>query len=519
MKIRAARSLSSTCAALCLLSLGAGAQIGFDNAVNYPLMQTRPDWAAVGDFDGSADPDVAVTTGGPQGANAPEWVEIFMNQGNGTLAAGQTIFMGNQVGVAAILAEDVDRDGDLDLVVSMKNTGTVRVLFNSGGTFAPGGTVAVGGFEPRHLASADVDGDGDVDFVASNRASNDLSVLVNDGSGTLSLQGTVSVGLEPRHIALEDLNGDCLPDLAIAAHDSRRVEILFNLGGGSFGGGGSYPVPGNNKPSGMCAVDFDGDGDMDLMTTTDNNNVGQFCPLTNLGDGTFTITVVPSGGTNPDAVMAADLDADGDHDFAAADESANKVSVLPNLGGGVFGAPQSFPVGAHPSSIAGTDLDGNGSIDLVLPNRDSNNFSVLTNAASGGTQTYCSTSANSVGGGGLMGSSGTLSIGANLFTLSARCCPPQQLGLFYYGGGAAHVPFGDGLRCVAGPFFRLGPPVQIDAGGSVSRLLDFTSSPADSGPGEILAGSTWYFQLWYRDPDGGFSGFNLTDGLRATFLP
>ncbi len=65
--------------------------------------------------------------------------------------------------------------------------------------------------------------------------------------------------------------------------------------------------------------------------------------------------------------------------------------------------------------------------------------------------------------------------------------------------------------------FRLGPPVLIDGAGAVSRHLDFTQPPADEGAGEIRPGSTWYFRFWYRDPFFGGAGFNLSDGLGATF--
>ena len=40
-----------------------------------------------------------------------------------------------------------------------------------------------------------------------------------------------------------------------------------------------------------------------------------------------------------------------------------------------------------------------------------------------------------------------------------------------------------------------------------------------SGGGEILPGSTWNTQFWYRDPAFGGAGFNLSDGLGVTFAP
>jgi hypothetical protein len=59
----------------------------------------------------------------------------------------------------------------------------------------------------------------------------------------------------------------------------------------------------------------------------------------------------------------------------------------------------------------------------------------------------------------------------------------------------------------------------FDSFGDVERLLDFTQPPAGGGPGQIEPGSTWNFQLWYRDPAGGGSGFNLSDALSAPFTP
>ena len=132
---------------------------------------------------------------------------------------------------------------------------------------------------------------------------------------------------------------------------------------------------------------------------------------------------------------------------------------------------------------------------------------------------YCTANPNSAGAGALIGSSGLPSIVVNDLTLLAGDAPPGQFAIFYYGNTQTNQPFGEGVRCVGGLTFRLNPPVVIDGNGDAVRQLDLTQPPANGGSGEITAGSTWYFQLWYRDPQGGPAGFNFSDGLEVTFCP
>lgn len=132
---------------------------------------------------------------------------------------------------------------------------------------------------------------------------------------------------------------------------------------------------------------------------------------------------------------------------------------------------------------------------------------------------YCTAAPNSLGLGALVSASGSPSISAATFTLRVDHAVPNQAGLFLYAVGQAQVPFGDGFRCVGHPILRLGPALSTDGTGTAERGLDFTAPPANSGPGQITAGSTWNFQFWYRDPAAGASGFNLSNGLRAHFIP
>ena len=133
---------------------------------------------------------------------------------------------------------------------------------------------------------------------------------------------------------------------------------------------------------------------------------------------------------------------------------------------------------------------------------------------------YCVSTPNSAGTPAILGLSGSQSIAVNDCTLEVTGAVPGKVGIFFYGPDQVQVPLGPGFRCVGGAaMFRLQPLVTADGTGSASRLLDFTVPPMSTGAGQVLPFSTWNFQFWYRDPDGGAPGFNLSDGLSVTFCP
>lgn len=129
---------------------------------------------------------------------------------------------------------------------------------------------------------------------------------------------------------------------------------------------------------------------------------------------------------------------------------------------------------------------------------------------------FCLTNPNSADPlGAVMGYAGTSIVPNNNLVLKTTSCPPNKTGLYFYGQGETLVSFGDGSRCVAGPIFRL-PALQTDASGNASFDLDLTHLPVG---GQISAGQTWGFQLWYRDPSVGTFGYNASDALRVAFCP
>lgn len=88
-----------------------------------------------------------------------------------------------------------------------------------------------------------------------------------------------------------------------------------------------------------------------------------------------------------------------------------------------------------------------------------------------------------------------------------------------YGSGQQRSPFGNGWSCLAGSV-QIVPGAVVASGlGTASKAIDLSLPSFISGPNAIHPGSTWNFQLAYRDPAGSPSALNFTDALHLVFAP
>lgn len=126
-------------------------------------------------------------------------------------------------------------------------------------------------------------------------------------------------------------------------------------------------------------------------------------------------------------------------------------------------------------------------------------------------ENYCIGAPNSAGPGASLSFGGSISVADNHFELRATGLPSSVTSLFLQGTNRPQLPLGSGFRCVGGFVYRLPPLTQASGTGHAAHLLDLTNPPQPAG--QILPGSSWSFQAWYRD--GPTS--NLTDGLGVTF--
>jgi len=185
------------------------------------------------DLNGDGQTDLLAIVTGPK---MESWARVYLNDRKGHFRqAAQTALPG-----IAAFAElgDVNGDGTIDAVVSgWRNAASDacpnRVLLNDGkGRFADTGQELDEEMRHSHgLALADLDRDGDLDVVLVTQGTPPARLYLNDGKGRFTAGRTL--GTSPTEkVAAADLNGDGSPDVFLACIGPD--EVWLNDGKGNF---------------------------------------------------------------------------------------------------------------------------------------------------------------------------------------------------------------------------------------------------------------------------------------------
>ena len=144
----------------------------------------------------------------------------------------------------------------------------------------------------------------------------------------------------------------------------------------------------------------------------------------------------------------------------------------------------------------------------------------VVGVSGGYTEWFCPTSSASGSTGAVLTARGSHSLTQNDLELYTFLVPEQQFGMAFCGAGqATPAPFGDGQLCIQGPFYRLGPPQLSTVDRELIVQLDSSANQQSFAFSRITAGTTWNFQLWFRDEPAGGAGYNLSSALGLTFAP
>jgi hypothetical protein len=388
-----------------------------------------------GDFNSDGHMDFVVANG----ATNDLW--IYFGNGDGTFQAPRIIPLTKGQAPVYLVTGDLRGNGILDLVVAEFDTSTIGVLLGNGdGTFAFEKIYSLPQ-PPNALVLDDFNHDGKLDIasVMVTESSNTFAIpyiatLLGDGTGNF---GTPVISTNPgfystaMSISSGDVNGDGLPDVLVTGPNLENSQIYFNAGNGTFTPGptlvenapytvlldgrlgdmngdgcpdaaiadgvgvvwislgdcaGNFnaptTMPMGDSNSGVRLADVNGDGILDLVTTSiplftpDYGEVAGDTLSVAFGDGHGNFS--PSRnyvGTGMSYSMAfGDFNGDDKPDVATVSPDTDTVSVYLNDGSGGFGFPQGEWIGLPNIGISNTtastpsfaDLNGDGKPDVVI---------------------------------------------------------------------------------------------------------------------------------------------------------
>ena len=176
------------------------------------------------------------------------------------------------------------------------------------------------------------------------------------------------------HPLVADLNNDGRMDLAGTTFPGTNAGVLLSSGPGTFAPLVAYPAGGDVQTA--AAGDLDGDGDIDLVVTINQADIG-LALLMNNGNGTFAAPVhLPNvAGADTNSAAVTDLDDDGKQDIVIAHNmscyvspcrNATVMSVMMGNGDGTFEPTRIVEVGVGMNKIAVGDFNKDGVKDLAI---------------------------------------------------------------------------------------------------------------------------------------------------------
>ena len=318
----------------------------------------------VADMDLDGDPDVLVAT---RVTNEARWIEN--TAGNGSAWTNRLI-TGGVANPAATIAADLDGDGDLDVATASVNDNKIawnenRTIHRNavfGASVNMDGTV--GQMTPPRVA--DLDRDGDPDVVVTMRTDGRLVWLDNNGtSPDLWPLRNVATGIPSftESSTVADLDGD--GDLDVAISPGGGFLHWYQSNGAPLPAFTDRSIPSSLTPGlRVASGDIDGDGDVDLLALSYSalawyDNDGAALPG-------WTERSITGSFTNPRALLLADLDRDGDLDVVTSNADAPRLVWYENNGATPpLWTARTILTPPEAITVEAADVDGDGDLDLV----------------------------------------------------------------------------------------------------------------------------------------------------------
>lgn len=313
------------------------------------------------DVDGDNDADVFSAAGNVirwhenDGANPPAWTSH-------TISSSVT-------SATDVWAGDIDGDGDIDAVSSSVTTDNIYWHENTAGDGSAWSSHLVTNSLdfPQAVDGADVDGDGDIDIlaVAGGNTQNKISWFENGNSWSEHSIIRISAAYLPGLLSVHAVDIDNDGDIDVLASGYLPFEtfawiMLFpNVAAQGAPPLWDWITIDRSPGDAVIASDLDGDGDQDVIKTSRfSDDVSWY------ENPSWKKTTIGNADGGRD-VFAADVDGDGDPDILAASSNDDTLAWYENAPP----VPLTYTIGGSVSGFTGTGLvlQNNGGDDLSIP--------------------------------------------------------------------------------------------------------------------------------------------------------
>jgi len=272
---------------------------------------------------------------------------------------------------SSVYSKDIDGDGDMDVLCA--NIGDDQITWwentDGSGTSWVKHIVDSDFNGARFVISEDIDGDGDMDILGAAVYAADISWWENlDGSGTSWAEHTIYDDFDyPIGVYSEDFDGDGDMDVLGGAYFDHTIIWWENLDGSgtSFA---THVITDYDAVRSVYSEDIDGDGDMDVLSYAEVTDIwaDDIAWWENSdGSGTSWVYHLVDNTEGQYHVFSQDIDGDGDMDILGVAD-AGKVVWWENLDGAGTSWTEHTIDGEHSGScIRSEDLDDDGDMDVL----------------------------------------------------------------------------------------------------------------------------------------------------------
>jgi len=288
--------------------------------------------ATVYDFDGDGDVDVLGTEG--KGAEVNPNFVWARNDGTGAFTILHNVDSGDGDFLQGVAVESFESNSDLQVALSWHaaGKGVQRLAVPANPSSGMWGWDQLSSTsQDEALSAGDIDRDGDVDLLLGTKW------LCNDGGAwtAYTLNGTSG---DPDRNRLADVNGDGRLDAVIGFEAiSTPGKLAWYEQGASATSTWSEHVIANDVigPMSLDVADMDGDGDLDVVVgehnLSDPSSAKLYVFENENGQGTsWTMHVVHTGDEHHDGAQVVDIEGDGDLDVISIGWGHSQVLLYEN---------------------------------------------------------------------------------------------------------------------------------------------------------------------------------------------